>query len=496
MTMQKNSLFILFITGLLFTATSCKKDYLETAPTNAVSSADVFKTTANAWTAVNGIHRMLYIQWNGNQDQGGQSANMIYMDMLGEDLVNTAQANGWFISCYRWLDHRNVNSRVPYFNYQFYFKIIANANMIIANIDAAEGPDTDKKIIKGQAQAYRAWSYYQMVQLFGKRFDASTANDTPGVPLVLEPTNVPAPRATVAEVYTQINKDLDDAIANLTGYTRANKSHLNINVAKGLKARVALTQQNWTVAAQMATEARQGLSLMSNAQYLGGFNDYTNPEWIWGSKQQEDQQTFFYSFFAYMSCNFNSSNIRGNPKAINSVLYNLISTTDVRKQLWDPTGTNTAFPIPPGGLRRPYMNRKFVAPGGSGISIGDVPHMRVGEMYLIEAEAKARIGGQDAQAAQALFTLVKNRDASYTLSANTGQALINEILTHRRIELWGEGFRFYDLKRLNQPLNRNGGNHQLSLAVVFDIPAGDKQWEFLIPQAELNTNPLVTQNPL
>jgi len=142
------------------------------------------------------------------------------------------------------------------------------------------------------------------------------------------------------------------------------------------------------------------------------------------------------------------------------------------------------------------MNRKFVAPGGSGISIGDVPHMRVGEMYLIEAEAKARIGGQDAQAAQALFTLVKNRDASYTLSANTGQALINEILTHRRIELWGEGFRFYDLKRLNQPLNRNGGNHQLSLAVVFDIPAGDKQWEFLIPQAELNTNPLVTQNPL
>ncbi|MBE2231680.1 MAG: RagB/SusD family nutrient uptake outer membrane protein [Chitinophagaceae bacterium] len=492
---MRNTKFTLLALAAMLSLASCKKDYLETAPTNATSSDDVFKTTANAWTAINGIHRMLYIQWNGNQDQGGQSANMIYMDMLGEDLVNTAQANGWFISCYRWLDHRNVNHRVPYFNYQFYFKIIANANMIIANIDNAEGPEADKKIIKGQALAYRAWCYHQMVQLFGKRFDAAGANDSPGVPLVLAPTNEPAPRASVAEVYTQINKDLDDAIVNLAGYTRANKSHLNVNVAKGLKARVALTMQNWTVAAQMASEARQGISLMSNAQYLSGFNDYTNPEWMWGSKQQEDQQTFFYSFFAYMSVNFNSSNIRGNPKAINSLLYNQISATDVRKQLWDPTGTNTAFPIPPGGLRRPYMNRKFVAPGGSGISIGDLPYMRAAEMYLIEAEALAR-AGQTTPAAQALFTLVKNRDANYTLSTNTGQALIDEILIHRRVELWGEGFRFYDLKRLNQPLNRNGANHISSLAVVFDVPAGDKQWEFLIPQSELNTNPLVTQNPL
>lgn len=480
---------------LLMTLGACKKDYLETAPTNAVSSADVFKTTTNAWTAINGIHRMLYIQWNGNQDQGGQSANMIYMDMLGEDLVNTAQANGWFISCYRWLDHRNVNHRVPYFNYQFYYKIIANANMILANIDGAVGPDADKRYIKGQALTYRAWCYFQMIQLFGKRFDATTANDSPGLPLVLEPTNNPAPRATVAEVYAQINKDLDDAISLLAGYNRPNKSHLNINVAKGLKARVALTQQNWAVAAQMASEARQGFTLMSNAQYMEGFNNYTNPEWIWGSRQQEDQQTYFYSFFAYMSCNFNSSNIRGNPKAINSALYNQISNTDIRKQLWDPTGTNTAFPIPPGGLRARFMHRKFIAPGGSGISIGDLPYMRAAEMYLIEAEARARMG-QDGLAAQALFTLVKNRDAAYTLSTNTGQALINEILFHRRVELWGEGFRFYDLKRLNQPLNRNGANHILSLAVVFDVPAGDKQWEFLIPQAEINTNPLIVQNPL
>lgn len=483
---------ILFASVVL---SACEKDYLETAPTNRVAQPDVFKTTSNAWAAVNGIHRMLYQQWNGNQDQGGQSANMIYMDVMGEDLVMTAQANGWFINEYKWLSHRNVNSRVPFFNYQFYYQIIANANMIIANIDGAQGPDTDKKAIKGQAQAYRAWSYYQMVQLFGKRYEAGTTNSQLGVPLVLTPTIEPQARSTVEDVYTQINKDLDDAITNLTGYTRPNKSHINVNVAKGFKARVALTQQKWALAAQMASEARQGFTLMSNAQYMEGFNNYSNPEWMWGSHQQDDQTTYFYSFFAYMSANFNSSNIRGNPKAINSKLYNQISATDIRKQLWDPTGANTAFPIPPGGVRKPYMNRKFLSSGGSSSSIGDVPLMRAAEMYLIEAEAKARLG-QDVPAATALFTLAKNRDPQYTQSLQIGEPLVNEILTQRRIELWGEGFRFYDLKRLNVPLDRTGANHQTSLTVLFNLPAGDKLWEFLIPQSEINTNPLIEQNPL
>jgi hypothetical protein len=269
-------------------------------------------------------------------------------------------------------------------------------------------------------------------------------------------------------------------------------------VAKGFKARVALTQQNWTVAAQMATEARQGFALMNNTQYTSGFNNYTNGEWIWGIRQQEDQGTFFYSFFAYLSANFNSTNIRTNPKAINSLLYNQISATDVRKGLWDPTGSNPAFPIPlnPNGSRFPYMNRKFLV-ANTALSIGDVPLMRASEMYLIEAEARARAGSQDAAARQALFTLANQRDPNYVLSTNSGQALIDEIMIQRRVELWGEGFRFYDLKRLNAPLDRSGANHNASLAGVLAVPAGDIRWQFLIPQSELNnTNGVVVQNPL
>lgn len=494
--MKKNKILIVALAASLALA-GCEKEYLETNPTTSIAAADAFKSTTNAWAAVNGIHRSLYMQYYSNQDQGGQSANMIYMDQLGEDLVNTTQGNGWFIATHRWLAHRSATSTVPYFNYRFYYTIIANANMIIDNVDKAEGPEADKKVIKGQAFAYRGWAYYQMIQLFGKRFVAGAANDSPGVPLILSSTATPQPRSSVAKVYEQINADLDQAITLLTGVpARANKSHINLNVAQGFKARVALTQQNWQVAATMAAAARTGINLMSNTQYQAGFNDYTNPEWIWGVRQISDQTTYFYSFFAYMSADFNSTNIRTNPKAINSKLYNLIPATDVRSKLWDPTGANTAFPIPPGGVRKPYQNRKFLSGGGSSSSIGDLVLMRAAEMYLIEAEAKARLG-QDAAAQDALFTLVKNRDAAYVKSTNTGTALINEILTQRRIELWGEGFRFYDLKRLALPLDRTGANHDVSVATVLSIPADDVRWEFLIPLDEINnSNGLVEQNPL
>lgn len=484
-----------FIMALFFS--SCSKDYLNTLPTDAISEADAFKTTDNAWAALNGMHRLLYRQYYSSQALGGQSGNMIYMDALGEDLVMTARSTGWFINEYAWINHRNPNSTIVYYNYLFYYTFVSNANMIIANIDKAEGPEQDKKTIKGQALAYRAWAYFQMIQLFGERFVKGSANDGLGLPIVLQPAAGAVPRSTVAEVYTQINKDIDEAIASLTGApARSNRSHININVAKGLKARIALTQQDYVTAAQMAKEARQGFTLMSDAQYLSGFNDYNNPEWMWGIHQQEDQTTYFYSFFAFMSANYSSSNIRGNPKAINSKLYNMIATTDVRKKLWDPTGSNTSFPIPPNGSRFPYMNRKFLV-ANPALSIGDLPLMRASEMILIQAEALARQGSKDAEAAQVLFELANKRDPNYTLSTNTGQALIDEIMIQRRVELWGEGFRFYDLKRTNTALDRNGANHNVSLAVVYDVPANDKRWQFLIPQDEINnTNGVVVQNPL
>ncbi|MBC7829873.1 MAG: RagB/SusD family nutrient uptake outer membrane protein [Chitinophagaceae bacterium] len=482
---------------VLFFSSSCKKDFLDTFPTNGVATTEATATTKNGYAALNGIHRIMYVQYD-QQGQAGEGSNNIFRDLMGEDIVYPlANGSTGLIGFMQWVTHRNVNSADLRYVYRYYYRIISNANVLINGIDKAAGPDADKKIIKGQSLAYRAWAHYQLVQLWGKRYDAATKpNSQLGVPLLSINVLDGQPRATVEEVYTIINKDLDSAASLLTGYSRsgtAAKSNFNVNVVKGMKARVALTQQDWETAATNAIAARAGFALMDTAAYKSGFNNIDNQEWIWGSRQIDDHNTFFFSYFAYISANFNSTVLRTQPRAINATLYNAIPSSDIRKRMWDLTGATV--PIPPGGARVAYQNKKFLAKSDA-LSVGDVPYMRAAEMYLIEAEARAR-QGQNTAAQTALFTLAKNRNLNYVQSTATGQALIDEIFFHRRIELWGEGFRFTDLKRTNSPMNRAGiPNHLPALIMVTTIPADDKQWEWLFPQDELNSNKALTQNPL
>lgn len=493
----KISTWLLGIALVSFSA--CKKDYLDTFPSDQVAASDATSSTKNAFAALNGIHRLLYVQYD-NQPQGGECGAMIMRDLMGEDVI-LSSANGRldFVGHVRYIDHRNVNSANTRFLFRMYYRVIANANVLIAGIDGATGPQADKDFIKGQALAYRAWSHFQLVQLWGDRFKAGDANSGLGISLQLTPALDPKPRSTVAEVYTQINSDLDAAIPLLVNYNRSvgdlatSKSQINSNVAYGFKARVALAQQDWDVAATNAAKAYQGFALMSNAQYTAGFNDATNTEWIWGSHQITDQNTFFYSYFASMGANFNGSNIRTQPKAINGALWEALPATDIRKAVFSKTGAGV--PVPPGGAKVPYHAQKYLAASAS-LSTGDVPLMRSAEMMLTEAEARAR-AGQFTEAQDVLFAFVSNRDAAYVKSVNTGPALIDEIMFHRRVELWGEGFRFTDLKRLDLPLDRTlAPNTNLAVSQIDKVPTGDKLWQWLFPQDELNTNPVLVQNPL
>ena len=484
-----------FVFLLIFS--SCKKTFLETYSTIAVPADDVLASTKNAYAALNGIHRIMYTQYD-QQGEAGEGSNNIFRDLMGEDIVYPlANGSTGLIGWLQWVNHRNVNATDLRYVYRFYYRLIANANVLINGIDNTPGTDADKKIIKGQALTYRAWAHFQLVQLWGKRYDATAKpNNQPGVPLLLVFTLEGQTRASVEDVYTQINKDLDAAVPLLTGYIRAGsaaKSNFNVNVINAIKARVALAQQDWETAATNAIAARTGYPLMTNAEYITGFNNITNQEWIWGSRQIDDHNSFFFSYFAYISANFNSTVLRTQPRAINSVLWQQIPATDIRKQMWDLTGATV--PIPPGGARVAYQNKKFLAKSDA-LSTGDVPYIRSAEMYLIEAEARARQNNYTA-AQDALFTLVKNRNSGYVKSASTGQVLLDEISFNRRIELWGEGFRFTDLKRLNLPMTRAGiPNHVQALIQIVTVPSGDKLWEWLFPQDELNANLTIVQNPL
>lgn len=513
---------------------SCDKDFMDTKSTSNVDQEQMFETTAGGMMAVNGLHKLMYTpSLSSTLAQGGFQTWMIWMDMMGEDLVYT-RSNAQFQSHAKWTLHRNTTSSHLSYHYRLFYRFVSNANMIIENIDNAEGLPEEKENIKGQALAYRAFAYFNLVQAWGYRYAPGESNDKPGVILRLESTTDNMPRATVDEVYKQINQDLDDAIEHLskvTTFKKPNKSHIDVHVARGLKARVLLAQGKWLEAAQMAQLVidKSGARLQDDTYTTtqNRMSDQTNTEWIWGKLGLEEQAGSLKDFHSFMS-NKNASYNKNTPRAIYNLLYNRISDTDVRKTLWFPEAQNPKSQprpvIPTGGQIRNYMSNKFLL-ADENMKCGDVAWMRLPEMMLIVAEGYAR-AGKYSEAAQALYPLAHHRDPQYTLSTNTGEALIDEVMFQRRIELWGEGFRFTDLKRLNMPLDRgpkpfaeaydctwnsstkmpkiidpNGSNfnmydaHTMGEECRYREP-GHKEWQFVFPKKEIDVNTLCEQNPL
>ena len=140
---------------------------------------------------------------------------------------------------------------------------------------------------------------------------------------------------------------------------------------------------------------------------------------------------------------------------------------------------------------------KFAA-GGDKEFAADYVMMRPEEMLLIEAEARVRKGNEDMQAQTLLKELRDNRYSSPVTVDQTGTALLNEILFERRIELWGEGFRGLDIKRLKIAVDRNNSNHNPVVAGKMTVPAESKYYIYQIPQDEIDANDNIgesDQNP-
>ncbi len=494
---------------VLLAISSCNKDYLNVAPTDKVAAEEIFTSTANANGALNGIYRYMFERTTTTtvnvQNKCGVGGILLSVDFMGEDLHQgiatwyTSTGEGNYVA-----PRTDTHASNAYF-FRTFFRMIGNANAILDNIDNVSGSVAEKNRIKAEALTLRAYAYSYLVQFYGKRYDATAKpNNQLAVPLPLKSTDTKLPRVSVEAVYAQINADLDAAIAlNVT--SKVNKSHADVWVARGLKARVALTMQDYATAITYAKQVIDGgaYPLMDAKDYQSGFNNAPAlSEFMWAMMPTLEQGDTFGSFFAQIAYNANTSYQRGTPKRINSALYAQIPTTDVRSTMWEPTPNATNFPLPlTSFVRQPYMSRKFSVKTVGDPSLGDVPLMRSAEMYLILAEAYAKSAvPQTALAQTTLFTLNFKRNPSYVLSASTGNALINEILFSRRIELWGEGYRYLDLKRLNQSLDRTTANVPnfvaASVANFLTLPAGDIRWEWFIPRGEFDANPNIgPQNP-
>lgn len=487
---------------LLLGLSSCKKDYLETRPSNGVTIQDAFSKINAILSSMDGITKEQFasgIGGNTGHDNFGQKSYDLMGDLMGNDMVVHSQGYGWFNADYQYSAWQTATDASQSYNaWYFYYDIIKQANIVLANVDGAKDASVAQiESVKGQALGLRAYAYYYLINLFQQTYKGNESK--PGVPVYLQASTVGAPRKTVADVYAVIVADLTQAETLLANKTRpaGNKSQVDVSVVRGLRARVALLMEDWATVASYAKLARQNYPLMTTAQYtaVNAFSDVTNPEWIWGSDIAADQATIYASFFSHMDIRTGGYAALGGQKKITKALYDQIPAGDIRKSVFTPpSSTSTTNP--------PYNQVKHQVPStGADKWAADYLYMRSSEMYLLEAEALAR-QGQDANARTVLETLVKARFPAYTAAAYSGPGLIAEILVQRRIELWGEGFSLIDIKRLKTGLNRpsGAGNHgapNFSPAIYTTGP-DDARFLMRIPQKELNNNTNMTpadQNP-
>lgn len=485
------------IAGAIFAITGCADDYLETNPTNAVSNTVVSESIENLYIAVNGIHRKMVSQDRSNQGQGGEPGFIICREANGDDM--TWDSQGWHKDFLTWQYNTNPDSQYNYNIWQTYYQFILNANAILESLEANFPGSTEPLAahVKGECLAIRAWAHFNLVQIYAKRYAAGATNSQMGVPYRESSELIPMERTPVEDVYSKINRDLDEAATLLKGYKAKDDTHYTEKVVYGLKARVALVQQNYAQAASDAAKAisiaeSEGYKIMTKNQLTNGFTNIasTTKEVLYAAKTLSDQSVYFYSFYAYMSWNFNSGSVRTGIKCISQSTYDMMSATDLRRQWWDPTGKAE---VPASNYnQRVYQNRKFTA-RSTADAAGEFPFMRLSEIYLIAAEAYARAGNA-AEAKKYLSALLLERDPEYTDLGNSGDALAEEIMVHRRIELWGEGFRWFDLKRLNLPCKRTGSNFSKTFAGFLEKGVDEKGWCYEIPKKETDFNPLAKTN--
>jgi hypothetical protein len=521
---MKKFLYAIIAIGGLLSLSACSENSLITDPTDSMSKGAITVDGQHALVSLNGIYRSMYTpgwstEFNIHQCFG-ISAYTLASELMGDDFMMGAPGSGWF-----WYDATyNVKGRFTsdgwrsYDLWNAYYKWIANANYLIAAEDEMVGDEGEKNYAIGQAYAIRGYSYFMLAQWFARTYKGHENEKC--VPIYTEPTykeTTGQPRSTVSEVYTQITGDLDKAITMLEGIPQQHPSHISYDVAQGIRARVALVMEDWATAESAAEKAIASTSAsIIEVKDFAGNNDVSNGNVMWGAEIIGDQASGYASLYAHMDCDASYGSRA--PKMATVSLYNMMSETDTRREAWFPTinGADEDDPynaFAPEKWRGGHLQRKMVFSDFTQW-LGDYIWMRVEEMYLIAAEAECR-QGKEGEAKNHLMALMEMRDPNYSCDGKTGTALgaltsdrtgslLEAIIDQRRIELWGEAGRMFDIKRLKQGFVRPASDGWHNGCTLATRPATKNpenyMWVLTIPQSEFDGNKNLTlendQNPL
>ena len=533
-----NKLFAGSLLAGMMLVSSCAGDYLDTAPTDSTGATDAVGTTANAMKALNGIAKIMTTQHSyfGGGFAGENNIMIQYESYPSENYNYNYYASGWS-PIFNQEFHTRTNSIYDAYAWYYYYTIAGNANTILANIDNAEGTEAERNFVKASALTFRAYAFEKLVHYYCWRWQDSNNGASQGIVLRLDESTGGQGYATLAETYAQIYKDLDEAIMlfEQSGMDR-NASQVwmpNINVAHAIYARAALTKQDYTKALTEAKLARQNYPLMSNAEYHAGFCNPTS-EWIFGSFGSAQENNWYWSYGTQYACNgYYASTQQTGAGSIGRELINRIPNDDARKALFltedkfpgynfnDSSAMDLGYGIlgmgddekkadalweeaaaycqkmAVSGLEAPYQagymylggQLKFYVFDTPGVSY--LPFIRSSEMVLVEAEANYFLNDETAaRAALVELNATSGRNPEYTCD-KSGEALWNEIMDYRELELWGEGFAWSDYKRWNRDIVRHsfaeGGNAHISVAKT--IPAsGVNKWTWDVPLNETDYN--------
>lgn len=485
---------------------SCVNDWLDVAPSDGTDADAALTSSSDLAAARTGMYKAL----KGNSslvDYYGQQF-FVYGDVhAGDDyqynnLGGSNRASFYYDMNYQTASEFTSSTSSSNVAWKSPYIVIGRANRIIAAAeggalsDAAEAKATIDQYA-AEAKVLRALAHFDLVRIYGKPYteDQGASLGVPLVTGVLESNAKPA-RSTVAEVYTQVVKDLTEAISSNALATETEPGYVSVWGAKAILSRVYLNMGDYANALSVAEDIikNSGAALWTRDQYFKAW-DASTP----------NESEFLFRLNVAGSTDNNDLNGIGNLQqregykemvATKKFVDMLTSDPkDVRNGMFLPA--TAAKEVATYGTNKVFLN-KLRGQGGNSRNVTIVPIIRLSEVYLTAAECAFRKNDKT-KAVEYLNDLVKNRTTTEASLATVDNITLERILIERRKELIGEGQRYFDALRNNETITRYTSEADKGWHKTLSKEAQSFNRDYFkaiaaIPQAEINANPNIKQN--
>lgn len=399
----------------------------------------------------------------------GYRSFLLYLESAGEDVIYSGKNYGGVRYYYSYQSQNNISAGSAGNYWRKFYSTIVSCNLGLEAYDKLEVKSYKAEVMRNQLLALRAMCYFDLVRIWQHTYEVG--KDMPVCVITKDVADVETVTAgkslsTVDEVYKFMIEDIENSIAGFeslkSGYQRNNKGFINKNVAYGIAARIYLTKgtkkdgsgvkADMDKAAEYANKAKEGLSLMSEDDFLSGFNEEANSEWMLCLPQSSDDDAMSY-IFNYLDTRGDDDrayykNIMPDPYFKKLFDYgNGYDDADVRFKLFEEPNTYDKV----SGMRRRLKYPKFKFRASE--RTGDILFMRLSEMLLIEAEAIER--GGDSFKGLTSEAIITELRAARGATTDGYTVDLDFILKERRRELWGEGVAgIFDINRTQRVVDR------------------------------------------